>query len=288
MARTAVDVRREARAAGIRDHAVLDLAAVERRRQQVWVFVGMALVLTSGAIAATALFPDLADRMLVDPKYLQLSLPGLCLAFAAYGFDKERSLRKITGVVIDEEISREQLRVQSSQLRAALDVGKRLAATLEPERVVETLLDGALDLAGGTAGSVVLADPHGGLEVAATRGDARGSHLHHETVEMVALTRVPVRLDPDSEEDGDREPANAIVVPISGPEGTVGVLVTAGPVDRPFTDQDLSVVSCFADFAASALGNARRFKAQREDSRRLAAIESARNEFTWLSSDPTD
>lgn len=285
MPRPAVDVRREARAAGIREHAVLDLAAVERRRQQVWVFVGLALVLTSGAIAATALFPELADRMVVDPQYLQLSLPGLCLAFAAYGFDKERSLRKLTSVVIDEEISREQLRVQSSQLRAALDTGKELAATLEPEQVVETLLDGALDLVGGTAGSVVLSDPQGGLEVAATRGDARGTHLHHETVEMVALTRVPVRLDPRSEEDGAREPANALVVPLAGPDGAVGVLVVAGPVDRPFTDQDLSVVSCFADFAAGALANARRFEAQRHDTQRLAAIESARNEFTWLSSE---
>ncbi len=286
MARTAVDVRREARAAGIRDHAVLDLAAVERRRQQVWVFVGMALVLTSGAIAATALFPDLADRMLVDPKYLQLSLPGLCLAFAAYGFDKERSLRKITGVVIDEEISREQLRVQSSQLRAALDTGKQMAATLEAEQVVETLLNGALDLVGGTAGSVVLSDPNGGLEVAATRGDDHGSHLHHETVEMVALTRVPVRLDPEADDGGGRDASNALVVPLTGADAAVGVLVVAGPVDRPFTDQDLSVVSCFADFAASALASARRFEAQREDSQRLAAIESARNEFTWLSSEP--
>lgn len=272
-----VDIRREARAAGIRGDGTIDLAAVEQRRQQLWLVLSAALVLVSAAVGAVAVFPHLADHLLVDLRILQVSLPAICLTFALYGVEKERALRRLTQAVVDEEVSREQLTVLTRQLRAALDAGKELSATLETEAVVDTLLRGALELFGAADGSVVLLGPDDSLVLAATRGNDRGAHLDHDALEAVAMTRVPLRLTP--EEPGER---NAMIVPLVADGDLLGILTVSAAERAAFTDHDLSVLAGFGEYAATALVNARRFEAQRADSERLRAIESARDEFGWL------
>lgn len=265
-----VDVRRQARAAGIRG-GDLSLAAVEARRRQLWTVMSIVLVLVSLAAGATALFPDLAERMVVSQRSLQLTLPAISLAFALYGLEKERALHRLTSAVIDEHVTKEQLSVQARQLRAALDAGKELSACLDPDEVVETLLAGAMDLFEASNGSLLMVDD-GRLEVRASLGDDRGAHLDHNAIEAVAETHVPVR----------QSASNSMLVPLVAEGGTLSLLVLSAAGRRAYTDHDLSILASFGEYAAHALVNARRFEGERAESERLRALQVAQAEFSWL------
>lgn len=269
-----VDVRREARAAGIRDSADLTLASVEARRRQLWTVMSLVLLLVSLAAGATALFPQLADRMVVSQRFLQLSLPVISFLFAVYGFEKERALRRLTGAVIEEHLTKEQLSMQSRQLRAALEAGKELSASLDTDEVVNTMLAAAIDMFRATEGSVLLFRD-GRLAIEATWGDDRGAHLEHETVEAVAETRVPVRI----------AARNAMVVPLAVEGSSQGVAVVGAADAPPYSEHDLAVLAAFAEYAAHALVHARRFEEERADSERLRALNAAQAEFSWLRRD---
>lgn len=276
---TTIDVRREARNAGIRSSGDLDLAMVERRRRQLWTVMTLVLFLVSLAAGATALFPDLAQHMVISQRFLQLMLPAVSLAFAAYGWEKERSLRRLTGAVMDEQLTKEQLSVQARQLRAALEAGRQLSACLDPAAVTDTLLGGAMDLFDARDGSLLMMDA-GRLSPTATRGDDRGAHLEHDAVELVAETRIPVRLDP--EHGGGR---NAMAVPVVSEARLHGVLVVSASGAREFSDHDLSVLAAFGEYAGQALENAERYEDARAHADRLEAIEAAQSEFSWLRRD---
>lgn len=271
---SAVDVRREARAAGIRGEGDLSLAAVEARRRQLWTVMSLVLLMVSLAAGTSALFPHLAEHMVVSQRFLQLSLPAVSLSFGLYGLEKERSLRRLTGAVIEEQLTKEQLSVQARQLRAALDAGKDLSACLDSAAVVDTLLAGAMDLFDAHDGSLLLFD-RGHLELRASRGEDRGAHLDHDALEAVAGTRVPVR-----------QPAhNSMLVPLVAETETLGVLVLSAVGRGEYTDHDLSVLASFGEYAAWALVNARRFEDERADSERLRALNAAQAEFYSLQRD---
>lgn len=276
---TTIDVRREARNAGIRSSGELDLAMVERRRRQLWTVMSLVLFLVSLAAGATALFPDLAQHMVVSQRFLQLMLPAVSLAFAVYGWEKERSLRRLTGAVMDDQLTKEQLSVQARQLRAALDAGRQLSACLDPDEVMDTLLGGAMELFDASDGSLLLIEG-GRLTLTASRGDDRGAHRDHDAVELVAETRIPVRLDP--EHDGSR---NAMAVPLASDTALHGVLVVSSSEGREFSDHDLSVLAAFGEYAGQALANAERYEDARAHADRLEALEAAQSEFSWLRRD---
>ncbi|MBI2170288.1 MAG: GAF domain-containing protein [Actinobacteria bacterium] len=270
------DRRRQVRAAGMRVDAALTLAAVEQRRRQLWTVMSLVMILVSLAVVTSTLFPDVAGRVPVSQRFLGLGLPVVSLAFAAYGLEKERVLRRLTGSVIDDQIEKEQLSVQARQLRAALEAGRELSACLDPGAVVDTLLTAALDMFDASDGSLLLMRD-GRPEVAATRGTDRGGHLDHDAIEAVAEARVPIR------SASDRAMLVPLVALVDG-GGVLGVLAVATN-DRPYTDLDLCVLASFGEYAAQALVNARRFEHERWEHERLRALNAASAEFSWLGRD---
>lgn len=268
-----VDIRREARAAGIRGDGELNLADVEHRRRQLWTVMTVVLFLVSLAAGVWAIAPDLAAKAPVSQRFVQLALPAVALLFSAYGFEKERSLRRLTEAVLDEQVTREQLSIQARQLHAALEAGNRLSACLDAGDVVDTLLVGAMDLFDATDGSVLLFE-RGSLNLRATAGPDLGRHRNSDAVEAVFETHLAARMSGDD--------ANALLAPLVVDDDCLGVIVLSASGCRTYTDHDLAVLGMFANYAAQAIANARRFEDERAEADRLRAAEAARTEFSRL------
>ncbi|MCA1726083.1 MAG: HAMP domain-containing histidine kinase [Actinobacteria bacterium] len=94
-------IRREARVAGLSSEP--SLAAVEGRRLQLWSLTSLVLLAVAAAVVLS--FGDALPRLLrIPPGIVRAGSVGLGLAFFAYTVEKEIHLRRLTALLVDEQL----------------------------------------------------------------------------------------------------------------------------------------------------------------------------------------
>lgn len=159
--------------------------------------------------------------------------------------------------------------------RLLIEIARDLSRMLDPEKVLTTALDRAMELANAATGSIMLVDPlTGRLTMAVARGlpasAVKGASLAEgegiagwvlASGQPLLIEDLPART-PAARRHGVR---SAVSVPIGDGEGVLGVLnVGARSFPARFTEAHLGAIEMLGRQTATALRNARAIKESRE------------------------
>jgi len=287
-----------ARAAGISSRRPVTLSEVDRRRTQLWtislfVVVGVAFVAVLYWIGYDAL-PEVLQLRDVASYIVIVLVVGLVLALLLYVVDKEARLRHLSELLVEERVLSSALSNRLSEISALSEVGKAINTTLDLSDVLNMILSSALELLGGTEGSVMLLDDDGEhLQVVSYHGPHRETVMQgrarvgHGISGTVAARRVPMLIQSDEVADDlkahvhpQRGIRSAMSVPLVRNEDLLGVLnLSETEGKRRFSDHDLDALGLFAEHAAIAIGNARLFEKERETIARLEELDQLKSDF---------
>jgi GAF domain-containing protein len=203
---------------------------------------------------------------------LPVAVVLLSIGFGVYALEKELHLRKLVRLLSDERVLTTNLQDRLHEMSLLLEAGKAMNSVLELPAVLESILRSAMDLLSAQSGSIMVLDSPDELVAVIARGPgtAPGERVRMGagTPGRVAATREPLRLEgrtagPADAAADEVDPFSAICVPLVARNVLFGVLnVTAGS-GRSYSDWDLKAASLFAEQAAGALANARRFETER-------------------------
>lgn len=286
-----------ARAAGIRDMQTPTLEGVDKRRSQLWMITLALMVFLSLAtivVSYVGRFAPETDIEHATLPWMRVSLLAMTLGFCAYMVEKEIALRRLTRTLVDERVLSAALSNRLKELSALTEAGKAINSVLSLDDVLGIILSAALDLLGGSEGSVMLVDETGEvLETYCYKGEA-GRYDKGDTVKIgdgiagyVAKKKEPLlivgKADPKRFKglvEKDTEIFSAVSVPLISRGELLGVLNINDTVgERNFDDYDLRTLQLFAEHAAVAIANARLYEAEREHVTRLVELDKMKSEF---------
>lgn len=271
------------------DRTDADLAAIERRRWQLWLIAGIFLVAVSGVVVLAFTENGFAE-IVPDVPALRWGFLALAVAFILYVLDQERTLRRVTRAFMEHDRRTTALESRIADLTLLSRVGRVVNSVLTVREVVDAVLEAAFELTQARNGSVMLReDDH--LKVALSAGPERApigalSHIGDGVAGRVAASGEAMMVDGrlEAAERGDRDEArpfgSAVVVPLVANGGILGVLSLERPPDGPgFTDLDSRSLSIFGEHAGTAIANAQRYESERDTASRLADVLELRGEF---------
>jgi signal transduction histidine kinase len=288
-----------ARSAGIRTGgAPLTLSEVDRRRTQIWsitFFVVLALLGIVGLYTfSSGALPEQLQLGSVPSYVIAVLIVGLLVAFMLYMIDKEQRLRRLSNLVVDERILSAALSNRLWEITTLSEVGKAINTTLDLEDVLNMILSSALELLGGTEGTIMLMEEdgehlqvvsyHGPKREAVMKGRARvGSGI----AGTVAQRREPMLIQGDRIEEGvdasgypDRGIHSAMSVPLVRNDELLGILnLNETKGEKQFMQRDLNALGLFAEHAAIAIGNASTYGKERETVERLEELDQLKSDF---------
>jgi len=293
---TASDI---ARAAGIRlDEGQLTLAQVDRRRTQLWTISLFVIVALMGVVASYWLaYDDLPEAIRFESfssYVLGVLMVGLLLTFGVYIIDKELRLRGVASMLIEERILSAALSNRLSEISALSEVGKAINTSLDLSDVLNLILSSALELLGGTEGSIMMVEEDGKyLQVVCYHGPEvetvmKGrSEIGHGVAGTVGQTRQPMLIQGDRVDEAvgtegypERGISSAMSVPLVRNDELLGVLnLNETEGKRLFGEQDLNSLGLFAEHAAIAIGNASIYEKERETVARLEELDQLKSDF---------
>jgi two-component system sensor histidine kinase KdpD len=285
-------IQQEARVAGLRDFHTPSLEAVERRRLQLWILTAVLLVSISMGVVFVSTWQTSVTRVFAGTPVMRIAVVLLSIAFSVYAIEKERHLRKLSRLLIDERVLTTALSNRLREVELLLESGRAMNEVLELSVVLDTMLHSAVELLDSDSGSVMLMEGTD-LVVATVHGNelAGGGRVRigEGIAGHVAETReallVQGKADP-----GDfpglvtRElPVHsAISAPLIHRGELLGVLNVNSSGDRVFTEFDLRAVSLFAEQAAAAIANARLYEVERAQVEQLTHLSRMKSEFVAL------
>lgn len=278
----------QARLVGLREFRTPTLEAIERRRVQLWLLSIVILLGVTAIVTAGSLFPGIfGDLGIGDAWFTGTQFRGLMLTltvgFSAYVFEKERHLRRLTRLLVDERVLTAALSNRLSEVSALLEAGKAINSVLEIDAVLHIILNSATSLLGATGGSIMLADPDAEtLRVVCVHGNDAALDAVVGFDEGIA-GRVARSWDPllvTGSLGGRIKPVDsAMCVPLLHRSQLLGVLNLNGDKRRAFTEYDLRALSLFAEHAAAAIANARLYEIERQHVAELVESEMRKSEF---------
>jgi signal transduction histidine kinase len=285
-------IRREARVVGLRTFSTPSLEAVERRRMQLWILSAVLLVSVAVAVALVSLWPAMQGGGLLSPPVLRLSIVCLAVAFSAYAIEKELHLRKLARMLIDERVLTTALSNRLREVTLLLEAGKAINAVLDASVVLDTILHSAVELLGGTSGSVMLIEGDE-LVTACAEGnvfaEGQRTKVGQGIAGRVAATKEALLIDgrANAEEfpglvEREVSPDSALSVPLVSRDEVLGVLNVNAMPGRVFTEYELRALNLFAEQAAVAVLNARLFEAERAHVTELLELDRLKSEFVAL------
>lgn len=273
------------------------LDQVDRRRYQLWSTSLFLVVAVTLAIAVVVLGrPFLPEAFRVEQMatwVIVVLITGLAFAFLIYVVEKERNLRQLRDLLVEERVLSAALSNRLSEISALTETGKALNTTLNVGDVLDLILSSALELLGGTEGSVMLVDEAGqNLEVVTYQGPRQEAvmkgktRVGHGISGSVAASRKALLMQGDvgGELEGAGHPERGIrssmSVPLVRRDELLGVLnLNETEGKRIFSNSDLSALGLFAEHAAIALGNARLFEKEKEAVVRLEELDRMKSDF---------
>jgi PAS domain S-box-containing protein len=191
-------------------------------------------------------------------------------------------------------------------VEALLETSRALASSLDTRHVADRIVASVRALLGGTVAIVYRADPaSGSYEALAVAGDAGPDFTGAFTIppdvgtiglavreqRAVVTTDVTsdprITLTPDVAARLTRSPHRAVLaVPLAFDGATIGAFLVGDRAGRIFTEDEQVVAEAFAQHAAIAIVNARRFEETREHERQLSEFfESAAVALHWVGPD---
>src|SRR5919201_1623966 len=168
-------MQQEARVAGLRDFRTPSLEAVEKRRLQLWILTAVLLVSISLGIVFVSTWQTNATRAFASTPVLRIAVVLLSMAFAVYAIEKERHLRKLSRLLVDERVLTTALSNRLREVELLLGAGKAMNDVLELSVVLQTILHSAVELLGSESGSVMLVEGDHDLGVAVSTGNERAT-----------------------------------------------------------------------------------------------------------------
>ncbi len=259
-------LEREARIVGIRDFSTPSLEAVDRRRSQLWTvaFAGLASL-----AAAVGLLTSSGSHHLGFANRLgfRVGTVVLVLALAGYVMEKERHLRRLSTLLVNERVLGAALSNRLKELAMLYEAGKALNSVLVVDDVLQLILASAFELLEASNGFIMLLDGPGNLVVACRSGvvtdDGDRLALGEGIANRVLRDREPLLIQGTVSEQGRLESDSAVCVPLINRDDVLGVLILKGAPDHVYSEHDLRAVSLFAEHAAIAVANARLYEAER-------------------------
>jgi len=279
-----------ARVVGIRGFETPSLEAVEHRRSELWTMaflvmcvlaIGVVLLGVSGSNGTSA------AQHVVRTAGFRLALVAATVGLAAYVLEKERFLRRLTRLLLEERVLTAALSNRLKELATLCEVGKAVNSVLALEDVLQIILSSALELLEGDSGSIMLrSEDDDSLVVVSEFGNraARGARVRvgEGVAGQVALRREPVLINGEVRTEGGTRAvpvASAVCVPLQNRGDLLGVLNVNGAVDRTFTEYDLRALSLFAEHAAMAIANSRLYEAERDHVAQLMELDRMKSDF---------
>jgi K+-sensing histidine kinase KdpD len=217
-------------------------------------------------------------------------LVGLGLAFLIYVLEKERNLRRLATLLVEERVLSAALSNRLAELSRLTDLGKAVNTTLDLQDVLHLIISSALELLGGTEGSIMLFDEEQNhLRVVAYEGPRYEAVMGGTTAfgnpvaGLVAETREPKLLrgiDPDRSDETRPYIRSAVCVPLIRSNEMLGVLnLNETEGQREFSEQDLDALEFFAQHAAIAISNAGLYAKERETVAQLEELDRLKSDF---------
>lgn len=188
-----------------------------------------------------------------------------------------------------------ELRQRESDVMRLYEVSRTLSAGSSLTDVLPSLVGKVASYLGATVGTVLLyADADDTLDVVSpiwTSGHeldvgtyriplSRGGDLVAAFTEARSRRFEDIRRrSPDLELLGELGVDNAIVVPLKSEQRTIGLMVIADRVDRPFTERDVEALESLASPAALVLSQLGRYEEVAETSRRREELAQLKTDF---------
>jgi two-component system sensor histidine kinase KdpD len=285
-------MQQEARVAGLRDFRTPSLEAVERRRLQLWILTAILLISISLGVVFVSTWQTSATRAFASTPVMRIAVVLLSIAFCIYAIDKERHLRKLSRLLIDERVLTTALSNRLREVELLLEAGKAMNDALELAVVLNTMLGSAVELLGSDSGSVMLLEGSD-LVVACSHGNEHADGGRVRLGEGIAgrVAQKGEALLLQGAADPDDFPGliphelpvhSAISAPLIHRDELLGVLNVNSSGDRIFTEFDLRAVSLFAEQAAAAIANARLYELERAQVEELTHLNRVKSEFIAL------
>ena len=263
---------REARVAGLGRVEAPTLEAVDKRRTQLWV---MAVIALAGVFAIIGL-SRLSDAAgWATSSKLQALLLSLTVGILVYVADRERRLRVVTRLLVDERALTTALVQRLGEVRTLLGVAKALNSSLGLDVILSRIADAAVGMLYADRGAVMLTDGEVLRVVAASGADGTiGEELGYNqtpaghaarTWELVSMP-------------GDEKNPPAIYAPILHASQLLGVLAVVGHRSRPFSDYDTRAALLFAEQAAFAIAATHKAEASKWEEAERAQHNDRRDE----------
>jgi len=258
---------------GIRGFSTPSLEAVDRRRSQLWTvaFAGLASL-----AAAVGLLTSSGNHHLGFANRLgfRVGTVVLVVALACYVMEKERHLRRLSTLLVNERVLGAALSNRLKELAMLYEAGKALNSVLVVEEVLQLILASAFELLEASSGFIMLLEGPDNLVVACRAGGAADEGerlaLGEGIATRVVREREPLLVQGTVSEQGRLESESAVCVPLINREDVLGVLILKGAPDHVYSEHDLRAVSLFAEHAAIAVANARLYEAERALSDQLS------------------
>jgi two-component system sensor histidine kinase KdpD len=284
-------IEREARVSGLRNFHTPTLEAVERRRLQLWAVALIILIVLSVGTVLVSMLPSIPRAAgLTVPAAVRIGMVAIGLAFCAYVVEKERALRRLTRMLVDERVLAAALSNRLKELSTLAAVGKAVNSILNLENVLDIILSSAIELLEGNGGSIMLLDGGETLKAVCVRGNdpakgarvAIGSSISGE----VAATREPLLISGTADPQRfanltqrENPVGTSVSVPLMHRDQVLGVLNVSGGAGRSFTEYDLRAMTLFAEHAAVSIANANLYEAQVERVAELVEVNRLKSEF---------
>jgi len=264
---------REARIVGIKNFSTPTLEAVDRRRSQLWTIAFSGLVCLAAAVAL--LTSGEGHHLGFANRFgFRVGTVVLVIALAAYVMEKERHLRRLAKLLVDERVLGAALSNRLKELAMLYEAGKAMNSVLVVDEVLQLILSSAFELLDASSGSILLLQHPDQLVVVCRAGDVddHGSRIElgEGIAGRVARDREPLLVQGSVSEQGVTKVESAVCVPLLHRNEVLGVLSLVGATGHVYSEHDLRAVSLFAEHAAIAVANARLYEAEKELSAKLS------------------
>jgi len=264
-------LEREARIVGIKGFSTPTLEAVDRRRSQLWTIAFAGLVCLAAAVAL--LSTDAGHHLgFATGTAFRAGTILLVIGLAVYVVEKERHLRRLAMLLVDERVLAAALSNRLKELAMLYEAGKAMNSVLFVDDVLRLILSSAFELLKASSGSIMLVEESGELVVVCQAGDSDIAPLElgGSIANRVVRDREPLLVQGTVSEKGQPETESAVCVPLVHRGQVLGVINLFGAVGVVYSEYDLRAVSLFAEHAAIAVANARLYEAERALSAKLS------------------
>jgi diguanylate cyclase (GGDEF)-like protein len=260
----------EARVAGLRSLQAPSIADIERRRTEVWVLMGLLIGVCAAAVVVLSFWSSAVPWLSTGA--LKGTVIALLVTAAAYSVEKERQLRRLTRLLLDERVLTTALTDRLHEIETLLEAGAAVNSAHELDTVLDIILTSAIELLGGSGGAVLRREEDS-LVTVTSLGDGQRVGTRVEIGEgpagRAARMRDALLITGTRGRKSAAGSGSTMAVPMIESGEVVGVLLVHAPPQRCLSEYDMRAASLLAASAAAAMTKADLLSAARSQAAEL-------------------